>query len=161
LRVSGPEHPDRPAAQSGPETGGEPGAPRARAARATDLPAGRLRHLWTATGLASFGIGAVGAFLPLLPTVPFMLLAAFCLARGSERFHRWLVDHPRFGAAIRDWQVHGAVSRRGKRAAVIAIAASFLIALLAGLPRHVLLIQAAVLAGVLAFILTRPEGPRG
>ncbi len=119
-----------------------------------------VRHLWTAAGLVSFAIGAVGALLPLLPTVPFMLLAAFCFARGSEPFHRWLVDHPRFGRAIRDWQAHGAISRGGKRAAVGAIAASFVLSLLLGVPRQALLIQAVVLAGVMAFILTRPEGPQ-
>ena len=90
-----------------------------------------------------------------------MLLAAFCFARGSEPFHRWLVHHPRFGPPIRDWQAHGAISRRAKRAAVLAIAATFAVSLLIGLPASALAIQAAVLACVLVFILTRPDGPRG
>ena len=120
-----------------------------------------LRHLWTVGGIISFGLGAIGVVLPLLPTVPFMLLAAFCFARGSETFHRWLVDHSRFGPAIRDWQAHGAISRRGKRAAVAAIALAFAVSLLAGMPAFALAIQAAVLAGVLVFILTRPDGPTG
>ncbi len=120
-----------------------------------------LRHLWTLGGVVSFGFGAVGVFVPLLPTVPFMLLAAFCFARGSEPFHRWLIDHPRFGPAIRDWRAHGAISRRAKRAAVAAIAASFAISLLISIPAPALAIQAAVLACVLVFILTRPEGPHG
>ncbi len=119
-----------------------------------------VRHLWTAAGLVSFAIGAVGAFLPLLPTVPLMLLAAFCFARGSEPFHQWLVQHPRFGPGIRDWQAHGAISRRGKRAAVIAMAAALGASLLFGVPRYVLAIQAVALVGVLVFILTRPEGPQ-
>jgi uncharacterized protein len=121
---------------------------------------GAVRHIWTAAGLVSFAIGAVGALLPLLPTVPFMLLAAFCFARGSEPFHRWLVGHPRFGPTIRDWRAHGAISRRAKRAAVVAIAATVAISLLIGVPRHVLVIQAVVLTGVLFFILTRPERPQ-
>ena len=120
-----------------------------------------VRHLWTLGGLVSFGFGAVGVFVPLLPTVPFMLLAAFCFARGSERFHRWLLAHPRFGPPIRDWRAHGAISRRGKRAAVLAIAATFGLSLLIGLPMLGLAIQAAVLACVLAFILTRPDVPPG
>jgi uncharacterized protein len=119
------------------------------------------RHLWTIGGLVSFGLGAVGVLLPLLPTVPFMLLAAFCFARGSERFHDWLLAHPRFGPAIRDWRAHGAISRRGKRAAVLAIAATFALSLLLGVPAQGLAIQAAVLACVLLFILTRPDGPSG
>ena len=120
-----------------------------------------VRHLWTAGGVVSFGLGAAGVFLPLLPTVPFMLLAAFCFARGSEAFHRRLLAHPRFGPAIRDWRAHGAISRRGKRAAVAAMAATLGISLLLGVPTQGLAIQAAVLACVLAFILTRADGPSG
>lgn len=107
------------------------------------------------------GLGVIGVFVPLLPTVPFILLAAFCFARGSERFHRWLVTHPRFGPPIRDWRAHGAISRRGKRAAAAAIAATFAVSLLMGMPAHGLAIQAAVLACVLVFILTRPTGMHG
>lgn len=118
-----------------------------------------LRHLWTVGGLVSFGLGAVGVFLPLLPTVPFMLLAAFCFARGSESFHRWLMHHQRFGPSIRDWQRHGAISRGAKRAALVAIAAAFGISLLVGMPAYALGVQAAVLACVVAFILSRPDGP--
>lgn len=118
-----------------------------------------IRSLWTVAGVLSFAIGAIGAVLPLLPTVPFMLLAAFCFARGSERFHIWLLDHPRFGPAIRNWQAHGAISRRAKRAATIAIALTFLASALWGVPLYALAMQAAVLAIVLTFLLTRPEGP--
>ena len=120
-----------------------------------------VRSLWTAAGVLSFAIGAIGAVLPLLPTVPFMLLAAFCFARGSQRFHLWLLEHPRFGPAIRNWQTHGAISRRAKRAATIAIALTFLASVLWGVPLYALAMQAAVLAIVLTFLLTRPEGPRG
>jgi uncharacterized protein len=109
--------------------------------------------------MLSFSVGAVGAFVPLLPTVPLMLLAAFCFARGSEGFHRWLLDHPRFGQAIRDWQAHGAISRPAKRAAAIGIALAFLASLVLGVPAYALAVQAAVLACVLVFILTRPDSP--
>jgi uncharacterized membrane protein YbaN (DUF454 family) len=161
-RPAGPDEPGPPAPGPNPEPGGERRAPGAAPDRAAGGTAARrpLRHLWTAAGLASFAVGAVGAFLPLLPTVPLMLLSAFCFARGSERCHRWLVHHPHFGSAIRDWQAHGAISPTGKRAAVVAIAATFGISVLLGLPGHALAIQAAVLACVLAFVLTRPDGPR-
>lgn len=119
-----------------------------------------LRHLWTVAGLLAFALGAVGALLPLLPTVPLMLLAAFCFARGSEGFHRWLVSHPRFGPPIRDWQESRAISRPAKRAAVAAMALAFFASLVMALPAQALAIQAAVLACVLTFILTRPDGPR-
>ncbi|MEM9062284.1 MAG: YbaN family protein [Pseudomonadota bacterium] len=119
-----------------------------------------MRILWTIAGFLSFALGAIGAFLPLLPTVPFMLLAAFCFARGSDRFHRWLMAHPRFGPAIRDWQENGAISPGGKRAAMIAIGLTFGISLLIGLAPMILAIQAVVLGCVVAFILTRPSGPQ-
>ena len=119
-----------------------------------------MRTLWTIAGFVCFGLGAIGAFLPLLPTVPFMLLAAYCFARGSERFHEWLITHPRFGPPILDWQERGSISRRAKVMAGIAIAATFSISLLLGVKQSVLIIQAVVLSCVCLFIFTRPEGPK-
>jgi len=115
--------------------------------------------LWVGAGWGAFGLGLVGAALPLLPTVPFMLLAAFCFARGSARFHRWLVEHPRFGPAIRSWRAHGAISRDGKRWALVGIFASFTVSFILGVSATVIAIQAATLGCVALFVLTRPEGP--
>ena len=55
------------------------------------------RVLWAAAGVLALVTGLVGIFVPLLPTTPFVLLAAFCFSRGSERCERWLLEHPRFG----------------------------------------------------------------
>lgn len=118
-----------------------------------------MRMIWAGLGWTAFGLGAIGAFLPLLPTVPFLLLAAFCFARGSERFHHWLTTHPTFGPPIADWRLHGAISRRGKRAAVIGMGASLLLPLLLGSPFWVLGIQIPILVCVATFVLTRPDGP--
>lgn len=120
-----------------------------------------MRALWTAAGILSFVIGVIGAVVPLLPTVPFMLLAAFCFARGSEKFHDWLVNHPTFGPAIQDWRAHGAISKRGKIAAAIGIAMTFMVSLVLGVATHVLAIQLVVLGAVAVFVLTRPDGPSG
>ncbi|MEM9782185.1 MAG: YbaN family protein [Pseudomonadota bacterium] len=117
------------------------------------------RLAWTIAGWLAFVLGAVGAALPLLPTVPFMLLAAFCFARGSARFHRWLTQHPRFGPPIRDWNRAGVIRPRAKRMAIAAIVASFLLSVLLDAAAHVLAIQAAVLGAAAAFILTRPAEP--
>ncbi len=118
------------------------------------------RLLWNIAGLAFFTIGVVGAFLPLLPTVVFMLLAAFCFARGSRRLHGWLMNHRQFGPAIHDWHQHGAIRRSAKRMAMVAIAFSFALSVGIGVAVWVLALQAMVLGGVSVFILTRPEGPR-
>ena len=68
-----------------------------------------MRRLWTIAGWTAFGFGVLGVALPLLPTVPFMLLAAFCFARGSDRFHHWLMNHSRFGPQIHDWYAAGVI----------------------------------------------------
>jgi uncharacterized membrane protein YbaN (DUF454 family) len=103
------------------------------------------------------GLGAVGAVLPLLPTVPFLLLAAFCFARSSERLHGWLISHPRFGPSITAWNDHGAISLMAKRLATVSILATFTISLLLGLRPVVLGIQAVTLGLVSLFIWTRPN----
>ena len=81
------------------------------------------RHLWALLAWVSLALGIIGAFLPVMPTVPFVLLSAFAAARGSERLHVWLIAHPGFGPMIRDWQAYGAVSRKAKWAATVTMLA--------------------------------------
>ena len=73
------------------------------------------RALWLLLGLVAVGLGAVGVVLPLLPTTPFLLLAAFAFARSSERWHQWLVNHQIFGPLIEDWNRYGAISEARKQ----------------------------------------------
>lgn len=115
-----------------------------------------LKALYLAGGILSLGLGGLGIFLPLLPTVPFVILAAFCFARSSPRLERKLLDHPRFGTAIRLWREKGAISRTGKRAAMIAFAVSATIALVASPPPWSLVAVAACITGAI-WIATRPQ----
>ncbi|MEC9431825.1 MAG: YbaN family protein [Pseudomonadota bacterium] len=116
-----------------------------------------MKLLWFALGWMSVALGVVGIVLPGLPTVPFLLLAAFAFSRSSERAHRWLVDHARLGPPIRDWQATGSIRRRIKWISTAMMAAAFLVALLAGAPWWALALQVTALTGAGIFVWTRPE----
>ncbi len=72
------------------------------------------RAVWLVFGLLALLLGVIGIFLPLLPTTPFILLAAFCFSRSSQRLHQWLLQHPLFGVLIQDWQQHGVIRTKTK-----------------------------------------------
>src|SRR6056297_2258602 len=110
-----------------------------------------MRVVWAFCGVLSVSFGAVGVLLPLLPTVPFMLLAAFCFARSTPELHHWLITHPVFGPPIRDWQAYGAIRREAKRLATLSIAAVFCLSLAMGVQIIFLFIQSVVLLAVLTF----------
>ncbi|MCB1391179.1 MAG: YbaN family protein [Rhodobacteraceae bacterium] len=116
-----------------------------------------MRLVWTIAGGLALVLGVVGIVLPLLPTTPLLLLAAFCFARSSPRLEMWLIEHPRLGPPIRDWRAEGAISPRAKALAMAAIAATFGLSLALRLPTRVLLIQGVALGAVTLFILTRPR----
>jgi len=116
-----------------------------------------MRLVWLVMGLTSFALGVIGVALPLLPTVPFMLLSAFCFSKSSERLHNWLLSHAKFGPPIKDWQRRGAIDRRIKYYATASILAAFCISLILGLKLWLLILQASILTCVLIFIWTRPE----
>ncbi len=117
-----------------------------------------MQFLWAGLGLVCVALAMVGVVLPLLPTVPFLLLAAFFFARSSSRLHNWLITHRLFGPMILDWQRSGAIRPAAKKAATLSVAAVFSLAVMLSAPPHVLIIQAVVLGGVMIFIWTRPNG---
>jgi uncharacterized membrane protein YbaN (DUF454 family) len=115
-----------------------------------------LKPIYLAIGLLSVALGVAGIFLPLLPTVPFLILAAFCFARSNPRLESWLLDHPLHGPHIRLWRERGAISRRGKQAATLGFAFSIALALaLLRWPWPLATILAAVVC--LTWIWRKPE----
>lgn len=121
----------------------------------------RLRWAWWLLAYGSLGLGLVGIVVPGLPTVPFVLLAAFAAARGSQRLHRWLLAHRRFGPMIGDWQCHGAVARRSKWFAVTTMAVCAAILFLTAPRLWMAAIGTAVMAAVAIWLWSRPEPPPG
>lgn len=119
----------------------------------------RTRRLaWQAAGWLFVGLGLVGAALPVMPTTCFMIAALACFTRGSPRLANWLLNHPRFGPPLRDWQHHRAISPRTKRVAVTAIGFAWLIVVATTSGWLLPLAVGVVLSLVVAFIWTRPDG---
>lgn len=81
------------------------------------------RPLYLTGGLVALGLGLIGVALPIMPTVPFLLLAAFCFARSHPEWARRLYDHPTYGRSLRDWRDRRAISRRAKVSAILAMTA--------------------------------------
>lgn len=119
-----------------------------------------LRLVFITSGWISLGLGFAGIFLPVLPTTPFVLLSAYCFSKGSPRLHNWLLQQPRFGKLIRDWEEHRAIERKAKITATACIILLFSITLLfTSLPLPLKGTLVAIGAGVLVFIWTRATVP--
>jgi uncharacterized membrane protein YbaN (DUF454 family) len=114
---------------------------------------------WLAVGLVALALGALGIALPLLPTTPFVLVAAFAFAQSSEKLHQWLLEHNVFGPLIENWRAHGAISRRAKIISVVSMIAVLAVSVTMAVPTYVIVVQAVVLGASALFILTRPEPP--
>lgn len=119
-----------------------------------------MRALWVAVGLLSLLLGAIGVVLPLLPTTPFVLLAAFAFSKGSPRLRQWLLDSATFGPIIADWEQHGAIAPRYKWIACVVMGITFAISVALRLPPLALGAQAAFMLAAASYVLTRPSGPR-
>jgi hypothetical protein len=76
-------------------------------------------YLLMTIGWLSVILGVIGAFLPILPTTPFILFAAWCFARSSERFHKWIIDNKYFGPIITDWENGNGISRKIRTRALL------------------------------------------
>lgn len=118
------------------------------------------RRCWLAAGALSLLLAFIGIFLPLMPTVPFVLLAAWCFSRGSRHIERWMLEHPHFGPPIRDWRANRAVPLRAKQLATVMMAISSLGAWWL-LPSPWRWVPALVCAAVAAWLWTLPHATPG
>lgn len=123
--------------------------------------AGRIRRsLLIAAGLVSMGLAVLGVFLPLLPTVPLLLLAGACFARSSPRCHAWLREHRHFGPVLAAYQ-DGAIPRRARRNALVLIWTSISLSALfltdAAWLRILLLLIAMAVTAYLLRLPTQPH----
>lgn len=123
----------------------------------THLP---TRWLWIAGGWAALALGIVGAFLPVIPTTPLVLVAAWCFSKGSKRLHQWLLEHRRFGPMIRDWEQHHVIRLRAKILATATIVplVGYTI-LFSSAPGWAKVLTVVLVVWGLGFIWTKPSEP--
>ena len=100
------------------------------------------RAFWLAVGFAALALGAIGVVLPVLPTTPFVIVAAFAFGKGNPRLETWLVSSRLFGPMIADWREHGAIAPRFKAMAIVMMAVVFLISVAMSVSPLVLIVQA-------------------
>lgn len=119
----------------------------------------RFRWFWLVLAHVSLGLGIIGIFVPVLPTTPFILLAAVAAARGSKRMQFRLLRDKRFGPMIREWQRHGSIRRPAKWMATIAMSVSAAMMLWLVPDIRIPLAVIAMMLGVDIWLWLRPEPP--
>ncbi|WP_455480814.1 YbaN family protein [Bartonella sp. B12(2025)] len=117
-----------------------------------------LRICTSILGWAMIVLGVIGVVLPIMPTVPFLLIASWCFARSSPRFHHWLHNHRVFGPPIKQWEEKRAISIVIKVFAVVSMVCGFLSFLVMIHPAlWFALLIAAILLLIIIYIITRPS----
>lgn len=117
--------------------------------------------MWLFLGWFFVVLGAIGAVLPLMPTVPFLLAAAYCFERGSPRLHAWLIGHPQFGPPLVEWRKDRVIRWRAKLLAVggLAISGTYTV-FFSERPYEVKIAVAGMVLAASLFIMTRRSQPR-
>ncbi|WP_299841974.1 YbaN family protein [uncultured Paracoccus sp.] len=112
--------------------------------------------LWLGIGWIGVGLGVIGLALPVVPTVPFLLVAAWAFSRSSPRLREKIRNHPKYGPAVRAWQERGAVSRLAKLWAVSAMSFGVGLSWWLGIDPRLVLAQAVICTSIAAYVVTRP-----
>lgn len=123
-------------------------------------PSRPVRYLLLACGWLAVALGTLGIAVPVLPTTPFVLLAAACFVRSSERLHDWLLSSPRFGPLIRDYLEGRGLTARTKAVALVMLWAGVLTSAVLFVPLRVVdLLLIVIAVGVSVYILRLPLRP--
>ncbi len=113
--------------------------------------------LWRAGALIAFVVGIVGIAVPVLPTVPFIIVAAWAASNGWPSFEQWLLSHRIYGPHIRSWRTRGIVPRTAKIWAILTMSASAIFLQLFAIPRWLQLGVPLMMALVAVWLWQRPE----
>lgn len=117
-----------------------------------------LRIIYFTFGWLFFALGLLGAFLPVLPTTPFMLLALCMFAKSSQRFHHWLYHHRVFGPPLQTWQQHRVISCKAKILSISMMTLSLLYVIFySPIPLWLMIVTALLMGYGAWFILTKPS----
>lgn len=114
---------------------------------------------WWFVGFAGLGLAIVGTALPIMPTVPFLLVAVYGFNRSSPRFHAMIMNHRVFGPQIREWNEHRAIDPKVKLFVVVSMAAGLCVSFFLLAPM-LWVAQLVVLSLVAAYIVTRNNPPK-
>ena len=117
-----------------------------------------LRYCLIALSWLLVGLGVVGAFVPVLPTTPFLLLAAFLYSKSSVRFYNHMMNHRLWGPPLREWKEHGVISRRAKCFAIGSLALTLVPSIIFFVPFWPIKFVLSIFgSGLAIFLATRPE----
>lgn len=120
-----------------------------------------MKPLFLILGILSLVVGIVAIFLPVVPTTPFIILAAYLFSKSSDRLHDWMLNHKIMGPPIRSWREHGVVPIQAKLLATVLVAISISMAVfVVKAPPWGLASMGVFFAGLLTFLWTRPSKPR-
>lgn len=116
-----------------------------------------MRWLWLTIGWVALGLGVIGLFLPIMPTVPFLLVAIWAFTGVSDRLRRRILRDRNFGPLIRDWMRRGAIPVGAKIWSVLAMGAGVAWSVFLAVPLWLLVGQTAICTAVAIYIVTRPS----